>query len=233
MWNWTDKQWANLVATGAGNGARLCVMLRRPTVPNASTQFLWAVCPWASQGRLIEQIRFDRSQKNQTWWWFQMFGYFHPDPWGFMIQFDYINFSNGSKPPTSKAQVRYLGGLGTEEKVARIRIPRFPWNAALWVSCQQFFLKKHLFMQWVQRREKIDGKLYGFFSCHSPTLCTWQKSLLFMGSSLAPPKAKHNWVVVSNVFYVHPYLAKISNLTNIFQMGWNHQLDKQGPFFLA
>ena len=27
------------------------------------------------------------------------------------------------------------------------------------------------------------------------------------------------WVVVSNIFYVHPYLGKISNLTNIFQMG--------------
>ena len=25
-------------------------------------------------------------------------------------------------------------------------------------------------------------------------------------------------------FNVHPYLVKISNLTNIFQMGWNHQL---------
>ena len=24
-------------------------------------------------------------------------------------------------------------------------------------------------------------------------------------------------------FYVHPYLVKISNFTNIFQMGWNHQ----------
>ena len=24
-------------------------------------------------------------------------------------------------------------------------------------------------------------------------------------------------------FYVHPYLGKWSNLTNIFQMGWNHQ----------
>ena len=35
-----------------------------------------------------------------------------------------------------------------------------------------------------------------------------------------------NWVVVSNIFYVHPYLGKISNLTNIFQRGWNHQLEK-------
>ena len=30
----------------------------------------------------------------------------------------------------------------------------------------------------------------------------------------------------SNIFYVHPYLGKWSNLTNIFQMGWfNHQLE--------
>ena len=28
----------------------------------------------------------------------------------------------------------------------------------------------------------------------------------------------------SNIFYFHPYLGKRSNLTNIFQMGWNHQL---------
>ena len=27
------------------------------------------------------------------------------------------------------------------------------------------------------------------------------------------------------MFYFHPYLGKWSNLTNIFQMGWNHQLD--------
>ncbi len=27
----------------------------------------------------------------------------------------------------------------------------------------------------------------------------------------------------SNIFYFHPYLGKIPILTNIFQMGWNHQ----------
>ena len=32
--------------------------------------------------------------------------------------------------------------------------------------------------------------------------------------------------MVSNIFYFHPYLGKIPILTNIFQMGWNHQLDK-------
>ena len=31
-------------------------------------------------------------------------------------------------------------------------------------------------------------------------------------------------MVVSNIFHFHPYLGKIANLTNIFQMGWNHQL---------
>ena len=36
------------------------------------------------------------------------------------------------------------------------------------------------------------------------------------------------WVVVSNIFYfhLHPYLGKMNPfwiLTNIFQMGWNHQ----------
>ncbi len=33
-------------------------------------------------------------------------------------------------------------------------------------------------------------------------------------------------VVVSIIFYFHPYLGKIPILTNIFQMGWNHQLGK-------
>ena len=33
-----------------------------------------------------------------------------------------------------------------------------------------------------------------------------------------------NKMVVSNIFYFHPYLGKIPNLTNIFQRGWNHQL---------
>ena len=32
------------------------------------------------------------------------------------------------------------------------------------------------------------------------------------------------WVVVSIIFYFNPYLGKMSNLTIIFQMGWNHQL---------
>ena len=32
-------------------------------------------------------------------------------------------------------------------------------------------------------------------------------------------------------FFFHPYLGKISILTNIFQMGWNHHLDLEGCNF--
>ena len=41
----------------------------------------------------------------------------------------------------------------------------------------------------------------------------------------------YKWVV-SNIFCVHPYLGKWSNLTNIFQMGWNHRLDHVPCVFL-
>jgi len=36
-------------------------------------------------------------------------------------------------------------------------------------------------------------------------------------------------VVVSTIFYFHPYLGKISNFTDIFQLGWNHQLGQDFP----
>ena len=35
--------------------------------------------------------------------------------------------------------------------------------------------------------------------------------------------------MVSNIFYFHPYLGKIPILTNMFQLGWNHQLDCFSP----
>ena len=38
-------------------------------------------------------------------------------------------------------------------------------------------------------------------------------------------------MVVSNIFYFHPYLGKISNLTNIFQMDFNHQREKLPAIF--
>ena len=40
-------------------------------------------------------------------------------------------------------------------------------------------------------------------------------------------------MVVSKIFYFYPYLGKWSNLTNIFKMGWNHQLGWNTSFLLG
>ena len=37
--------------------------------------------------------------------------------------------------------------------------------------------------------------------------------------------------MVSNISYFHPYLGKIPILTNIFQIGWNHQLEDDPSIF--
>ena len=47
---------------------------------------------------------------------------------------------------------------------------------------------------------------------------------MLLNSQNEPTRFELFWVVVSNIFYFHPYLGKIPILTNIFQMGWNHQL---------
>ena len=39
--------------------------------------------------------------------------------------------------------------------------------------------------------------------------------------------------MVANIFHFHPYLGKLSNLTSIFQMGWNHQLVLHDCMILA
>ena len=68
-------------------------------------------------------------------------------------------------------------------------------------------------------------------SPYKPLWRPWRCSLV------APParvKQQHQGTHIvslgggnSNVFYFHPYpWGKWSNLTNVFQMGWNHQLDQ-------
>ena len=54
----------------------------------------------------------------------------------------------------------------------------------------------------------------------------WRKESMALFDS----RDMKNWVVVSNIFYFHPYLGKWCNLTNIFQMGWNHQLENIALF---
>ena len=62
-------------------------------------------------------------------------------------------------------------------------------------------------------------EMIGFRSSHaSPARWSWMD----------------DWVVVPDIFYVHPYLGKIPILTNIFQMGWfNHQLDDLNKGFFC
>ena len=56
---------------------------------------------------------------------------------------------------------------------------------------------------------------------------TYPIECLTIVTNPTPQKKSYTKVVVSNIFYVHPYLGKISNLTSIFfQMGWfNHQTE--------
>jgi len=58
---------------------------------------------------------------------------------------------------------------------------------------------------------------------HGPKVCPCSE----VGESFSLPRliCDHLWVVVSNIFYFHPYLGKIPILTDSFQRGWNHQLD--------
>ena len=61
----------------------------------------------------------------------------------------------------------------------------------------------------------IAGRGPGWFDPRESTEDFWKftRRLLFFAGKL------FIWVVVSNIFHFHPYLGKISHLTNIFQMG--------------
>ena len=84
-------------------------------------------------------------------------------------------------------------------------------------------------------------------ACRRPELQWGTRHLVGVGSmeSIGGPKARnrwgkldscttiHNWVLVSNIFYFPPYLGKIPILINIFQRGWNHQLDNLVLLFMG
>ena len=72
----------------------------------------------------------------------------------------------------------------------------------------------------------------------SSSVTTWNVNLfssrfdsVFLNQYIFLPSKNrkyHDWVVVSNSFnylLFSPYLGKIPILTNIFQRGWNHELD--------
>ena len=104
----------------------------------------------------------------------------------------------------------YTGRTQTKEKIqpptiASIVVPMFLefWMFCCWTQCPQ-----------CRRYPQIVVAEVWYHSIGLPTV-----------GRLKPWRlVKHHWLVVSNIFYFHPYLGKIPILTNIFQMGWNHQL---------
>ena len=68
---------------------------------------------------------------------------------------------------------------------------------------------------------KVLPKCPGFSQANRFGGATKLRTCLGTGQCLAQ---RFPWVVVSSMFYFQHYLGKIPNLTNIFQMGWNHHL---------
>ena len=90
---------------------------------------------------------------------------------------------------------------------------------------------------WVSFKKKTPGGFRGFFGwvCVLWRSFGWSPGFEFFqdskgwrktfgtGRLFLEQSVVTTWVVVSNIFYFHPYLGKWSNFTNMFQMGWNHQ----------
>ena len=76
------------------------------------------------------------------------------------------------------------------------------------------------------------GRLKGPFHLPTKNRTSGNKlainSLLVLGEGVFPTISHpaKNWLVVSKILYFHRYLGKWSNLTIIFQMDWNHQLEE-------
>ncbi len=56
--------------------------------------------------------------------------------------------------------------------------------------------------------------------------CFWFRYLKIRIPSYLSILSSSDSVVVSNILNVQPYLGRWSILTNVFQTGWNHQLDE-------
>ena len=117
----------------------------------------------------------------------------------------------------------YFGGflLTTNEK-SHICKDRYIFQSVIHV---------HFFFGGVYAFSSPFDKLQTLDDLIGPTLmtcCQWNLDVTWIVQ--AQPQSGlgiclEDWVVVSHVFYFYPYLGKWSNLTNIFQMGWNHQLE--------
>ena len=65
---------------------------------------------------------------------------------------------------------------------------------------------------------------------HVPRCHSYYIAFASSESTLGRRHSTHTWVVATQIFFMFiPFLGKWSNLTDIFQMGWNHQLDTLVP----
>ena len=94
----------------------------------------------------------------------------------------------------------------------RIGIPwdSSPWKSQPWMGEYVVFL----FQAWESRKSKIQ--------IASNMAAFWR--LRWVAKFPAVVTIVY-WLVVSKIFYFHPYLGKIPNLTIFFQRGWKHQQD--------
>ena len=167
----------------------------------------------------------DRSTRPR--WWFQIFFIFIPISGRFPLG---LIFSNGLKPPTRDTFSLMQKNIGKKLRQKFPRYRKFIQKAAsdhTETTGKKISEKKKWFWQ---RRPCGDFITLRFFSDVFPKL--WLLLAVFVKVRRAegwPGEASTKntaaiYLVVSNIFYFHPYLGKWSNLPNIFRRGWNHQL---------
>ncbi len=89
-----------------------------------------------------------------------------------------------------------------------------------------FFFRcfKHLSVFFYQQRAAMDlpipPKKIPRSSSKKWCKASWRTQIFFKNRRMEEKLGGGN----SNIFYFHPYLGRWSKLTNIFQIGWNHQL---------
>ena len=123
--------------------------------------------------------------------------------------------------------------------ICLIFTPKFGEDIYIGLTCSSKFIEKtSLPSEKKYYRQTIEIFSMGnvFLVQKNPTYSKGEETSPMFGTTLsgvvqdvgsyvpAPIAWNYHWVVVSNIFYFHPYLGKIPILANIFQMGWNHQL---------
>ena len=161
-----------------------------------------------------------------TRWWFQTFFIFTPI-WG-KKTFWLIFFKGVETTSVNCSEIR-------QDKLRLVVDPIIYQGFSTRISCCYYWSKGNV---WFPSK----GPCWTFDlisegknpSSHKKKPSLWRKRLYWRdpgstGGRVISMEPRVVWVVVSNICYLHPYLGNISNLTNIFQGGWNHQL---GKFYL-